>query len=101
MLALQSQVRTSGEKEHHWSEELSQTSAQLHLARERADQLEKEGREKNKTIEELKLKLASAQRIQHFHEQEVSLSLSLCMSLSLSPILTTLLGNIIISWESV
>ena len=70
-------MRTSGEKEHHWSEELSQTSAQLHLSRERAEQLERDGTEKNKTIEELKLKLASAQRIQHFHEQEVSLSLSL------------------------
>ena len=82
VLALQSQARTSGEKEHHWSEELSQTSAQLHLAKERVEQLEREGRDKSKSIEELKLKLASAQRIQHFHEQEVSLSLSLCPSLS-------------------
>ena len=86
VLALQSQARTSGEKEHHWSEELSQTSAQLHLAKERAEQLEREGREKSKNIEELKLKLVSAQRIQHFHEQEVSqISLSLSLFLFLHP----------------
>ena len=85
-------MRTTGEKEHHWSEELSQTAAQLQLAREKAEQLERDGREKSKTIEELKLKLASAQRLQHFHEQEVSqwcFSLSLSLSLSLPPQVVT------------
>ena len=72
MLSLQSQVRTTQEKDHHWGQELSHTSAELQLAQEKARQMETEMREKGKTIEELKSKLASVQRLQHFHEQEVS-----------------------------
>ena len=72
LLSLQSQVRTSQEKEHHWNQELSQTSADLQLSKEKMKQLEGELREKERTVEELRLKLASAQRLQQLHEREVS-----------------------------
>ena len=72
ILSLQSQVRTCQEKEHHWSQELSQTSTDLQLGREKAKQLEAELREKERMVDELKLKLTSAQRLQQLHEREVS-----------------------------
>lgn len=70
-LSLQSLSRTSQEKEHHWSRELSQTSTQLRLAQERVEQLERDARGREGTVRELQVKLESAQRIQAVRQEEV------------------------------
>ena len=70
-LSLQSLSRTSQEKEHHWSRELSQTSAQLRLAQERVEQLEREARGREGAVRELQVKLESAQCTQAARQEEV------------------------------
>jgi len=64
-------VRTTREKDHQWSSELSHCASELQLHQERVRRLEREVKEKQREVDGLRTELETTQRMHHITQQEV------------------------------
>lgn len=64
-------MRTTREKDHQWSSELSRCASELQLHQERVRRLEREVKEKQREVDGLRTELETTQRVHHITQQEV------------------------------